>query len=827
MAQSGRAALLSAFHSGAPAAVGTQWSGTLPAAYAYASIRWSLDFAPPAAPLSHAMSRPSLKAEDGAGGPNGTLRDARFDWLTLNFPKGLEEDFRRDYALRSVRHVRFGIGLAITLWSLFALLDPWIIPDEKAAAWLIRFAFVVPSLLLAFLFTFSRHYFRFAQPTAATVFMISALGLIVMVNLVIRPADVHPYTSGLLLSVPCGCVIWRLRFINGLWAALSAVLLENMTAIWFTAIPPAAVMNNNFFLVSAILLGLVAGYNMETYIRRDFLQRRISEKSIEQLNALREIGQSVGSSLDLEAVLTTIVTHAVELSGASGGAIFEYDEGTRSFRLRTSHGVEAELVEVYRAAPIPRDKGVLGQAVAALKAVQIPDLQARPDLVLPRARPIFARLGYRSVLSVPLRREQRVFGGLVISRRQAGNFPDEIVNLLETFAAQSGLAIDNARLFRETEAKSRQLELASLARSRFLAAASHDLRQPLHTLSLYSAALKLNAPDGTTGDIARHIYKALASLSALVDSLLDISKLDAGAVQPDLQNVSLKPLIERIEADYRPLANGKGLEFHVTADDDIELQTDPVLFERLMRNLVDNAFKYTATGNVTLGAEVDGSKARIIVRDTGPGIPPAERERIFEEFYQIGNPERDRVQGLGLGLAIVQRIAQLLGLEIRLESEPGRGSIFTVTAPLATEERAAQRPPAAPDAADPRVLIGARVLVIDDEPDVRAGMRELLEHLGCRVAICSGYADAERLIDQDGLEDVHLIVSDFRLRQHESGIETVRRLRARLGDVPALLVSGDTAPERLREAQSSGLPLLHKPVPVEKLMKAMLAALRR
>jgi CheY-like chemotaxis protein/anti-sigma regulatory factor (Ser/Thr protein kinase) len=400
------------------------------------------------------------------------------------------------------------------------------------------------------------------------------------------------------------------------------------------------------------------------------------------------------------------------------------------------------------------------------------------------------------------------------------------VNLLQTFAAQSGLAIHNARLFRETEEKTRQLELANLARSRFLAAASHDLRQPLHTLSLYSAALRLHAPEGATGEIAIHINKALASLAALVDSLLDISKLDAGAVQPEPQNVSLRTLIERIEADYRPLANGKGLEFHVAAAD-LLVETDPVLLERLVRTLVDNAFKYTAAGNVSLGAELDAGKVRIKVRDTGPGIPTAERERIFEEFYQIGNPERDRVQGLGLGLAIVQRISQLLGLELELESEPGRGSTFTVMVPLAMERRAAPRAPAASEETASRALDGARILVIDDESDVRAGMRTLLEHLGCRVAVCSGYADAERMLDQDGLEDVHLIVSDFRLRQHESGIDTVRRLRERLGDVPALLVSGDTAPERLREAQSSGLPLLHKPVSADKLMEAMLAALRR
>jgi signal transduction histidine kinase len=368
-------------------------------------------------------------------------------------------------------------------------------------------------------------------------------------------------------------------------------------------------------------------------------------------------------------------------------------------------------------------------------------------------------------------------------------------------------------------------EAANRAKSRFLAASSHDLRQPLHTLSLYSAALKLQAPNGATGEIAGHIDKALGALSALVNSLLDISKLDAGAVQPELQGVGLKALIERIEADYRPVARERGLEFRVAAAD-VQVKTDPVLLESLVRNLVDNAFKYTAAGGVALAAEPDERTVRITVRDTGAGIPAGERERIFEEFYQIGNPERDRSQGLGLGLAIVRRLAQLLGLEVELESEPGRGSTFTVTMPRAPERDAETRTPAAPVAATSRGLDGAQVLVIDDEPEVRTGMQTLLEHLGCRVAVCGGYAEAERLLDERALE-VDVIVADFRLREHENGIDTVRRLRARLGDVPALLVSGDTAPERLREAQASGLPLLHKPVSADKLIETMLALLQR
>ena len=368
-------------------------------------------------------------------------------------------------------------------------------------------------------------------------------------------------------------------------------------------------------------------------------------------------------------------------------------------------------------------------------------------------------------------------------------------------------------------------EEANRAKSQFLAAASHDLRQPLHALSLFSATLTLRAVDGTTAEIAGHINKALASLSTLVDSLLDISKLDAGAVRPELQRVNVRALIERIEAEYRPVAREKGLSFRV-APADAHVDTDPLLLERVVRNLVDNAFKYTAAGSVSLDIELDEQTVRIAVRDTGTGIPKSERERIFEEFYQVGNPERDRGKGLGLGLAIVRRLARLLGLEVELESDPGRGSTFAVTLARLSGEIPPPQPPRLPELLDAGALAGAKVLVVDDEPSVRVGMRALLESWGCRVAACSGFVEAQRLLDDYAL-DLDVIIADFRLAQHENGIETVRRLRVRLGDVPALMVSGDTAPERLREAQASGLPFLHKPVSAEKLKETMLAVLRR
>jgi signal transduction histidine kinase len=366
-------------------------------------------------------------------------------------------------------------------------------------------------------------------------------------------------------------------------------------------------------------------------------------------------------------------------------------------------------------------------------------------------------------------------------------------------------------------------EAASRAKSRFLAAASHDLRQPLHAIALYSGALSLRATEPAIAEIAERIDTTVTSLSALFDSMLDISRLDAGAIRPELQRIDLKRFVQRIGADYAALTQEKGLEFRVVGADAL-VETDPLLLERIVRNLLDNAVKYTTTGRIDLSMQASGATARIAVTDTGPGIAAAERERIFEEFYQIGNPERDRMQGLGLGLAIVRRLVHLLGLRVELQSEPGCGSTFAVTLPCIASAPPEVHPSRS-TAASPQALGGVHVLVLDDEPSVRMGMRALLESWGCHVAACAGHAEADRLLDEYALE-VDLIVADFRLRQHENGIDTVRRLRERLGPVPALLVSGDTAPERLREAQASGIPLLHKPVSSEKLRQEMTALLR-
>ena len=386
---------------------------------------------------------------------------------------------------------------------------------------------------------------------------------------------------------------------------------------------------------------------------------------------------------------------------------------------------------------------------------------------------------------------------------------DELVGQLERERQEVALARDDA-------------EQANRAKSRFLAAASHDLRQPLHALSLVAAALTLRNMDPDVRAISTSIGGALRSLSALVDALLDVSRLDAGAMKPELQEVDVSAIVQRIASEYRPSAERKGVELKVL-DCRAVCRTDPLLLDRMLRNLVDNAIKYTGKGSVSIELHSAGSAVRIAVADTGEGIPASERERIFEEFYQIGNSERDRTKGLGLGLAIVRRIGKLLGTEVEVGSEVGRGSSFAFRLPVATGASTLTAPAVQQPASDGS-LNGRGVLVIDDEPDVRVGMRTLLETWGCRVAACSGLEEAGELLDRHQLK-FDLIVADFRLRANESGIETIAALLQRVGQVPALLVSGDTAPERIKEAEASGFRLLHKPVAPDTLRAAMLASI--
>lgn len=371
------------------------------------------------------------------------------------------------------------------------------------------------------------------------------------------------------------------------------------------------------------------------------------------------------------------------------------------------------------------------------------------------------------------------------------------------------------------EAARRTAEHANAAKTRFLAAASHDLRQPVHALGLLFGSLADRVHDEGAQQLLGQIEHAIEAVDSMLNSLLDISKLDAGVVQPQVCTVDLGALLRRLDGAFQPVARASGnrLRVRVSAHD-VAVRTDPAMLQRILDNFIANALRYTRGGRVLVGVRRVGGMVRLDVCDTGIGIPAEAQEDVFVEFHQLGNPERDQQQGLGLGLAIVRRLCGLLGHTLALRSTVGRGSRFSVTLPLAGVLPLAADETGAGFAVGLE-LQGRRVLVLDDDAAVLSAMRSMLERWGCDVRTAASPQEAEALFAQDG-EVPDLLVVDYRLRQHASGIETIAMLYALYGrPVPALVITGDTAPERLREAQLSGYPLLHKPVKPARLRTAM------
>jgi CheY-like chemotaxis protein len=306
-------------------------------------------------------------------------------------------------------------------------------------------------------------------------------------------------------------------------------------------------------------------------------------------------------------------------------------------------------------------------------------------------------------------------------------------------------------------------------------------------------------------------------MASQFDALLDISKLDAGVVRINSAPLEPRRLVERLVREFEPVARAKGLEMSASCTFDGVVDTDRLLLERIMRNLVDNAIKYTDAGSLRVDVSAAGEDVVIAVADTGRGIPPAEHARVVEEFYQLDNPERDRTRGFGLGLSIVKRLADLLGIRLELESAPGKGTTFRLhLVRMAGDAAALARP-----VMDATRIKGLHVLVVDDERQVRLGMQTLLEGMGCRVTLVDGTSNAVSAARADRPD---IVVADFRLRGDDNGIATVRALREIYSELPAILLSGDTAPDRLREAEAAGIMLLHKPVAVADLAQAIASA---
>lgn len=368
----------------------------------------------------------------------------------------------------------------------------------------------------------------------------------------------------------------------------------------------------------------------------------------------------------------------------------------------------------------------------------------------------------------------------------------------------------------ELRAKKEEAETATQAKSRFLAAASHDLRQPIHALGMFVARLAQLPHDRETRHLISNLEASVRAMQDLLDSLLDVSRLDADAVRAQMQPVPLLPLFEQLRGAMLPVATDKGLRLRVRGSG-LWVYSDPILLHRILLNLVSNGLRYTRQGGVLVGCRSSqrGTHVWIEVWDTGVGIAPQHQQDIFREFYQIGNPERDRSKGLGLGLNIVERTARLLGHALRLCSVPGRGTRFRIELPVV--------PPGNHDAllaaSEPMPLddvLGLRVLVIEDDLQSAQALRGLLDSWGCVVAVVEGLQGAVTMLDGGFMPD--LILSDFRLRAGESGMQTVQSLRAAVSHpIPACLMSGDTDPELIQACREAGLPLLHKPVRPAKL----------
>ena len=382
------------------------------------------------------------------------------------------------------------------------------------------------------------------------------------------------------------------------------------------------------------------------------------------------------------------------------------------------------------------------------------------------------------------------------------------LRLIPLRALAGATAALEASVARHAQAR-REAEQANAATSRFLAAASHDLRQPLHALTYFSASLAMRVTDAETRALVGKVDASVAVLESLFDGILDISKLDAGVVHAEPVAFAVESLFVRLRREFLPLAADRGLVLSMPATG-ATIFGDPVLVERMLRNLLSNAIRHTTDGTVVAACRWRRAGWRLEVRDSGAGIPEEHRSRIFEEFYQIGNPERDRSRGLGLGLAIVKRIADLSGTQVVLRSCIGRGSVFGFVMPHGVLP--AIDPTAARTQDADLSLAGCRLVVIDDEADIREAMSTLLRQWGCRVFAAKSLEEGLALVAATDEKPDALIV-DLRLADGASGEVAVDAFRARFGaDLPCIVMTGDVAPDRLRDLAQRDYAVLHKPV---------------
>ncbi|WP_287175265.1 ATP-binding protein [Mesorhizobium sp.] len=440
-------------------------------------------------------------------------------------------------------------------------------------------------------------------------------------------------------------------------------------------------------------LGVLAGNVNQTSEQLGRLyqevQARTAElaRSVGELEALGEVSKAVNSTLDLDTVLQTIVAKAVQLSDTDAGTIYVFSSTRQQFRPRATYGMSDELIAAISDQAIGLNDPGIGDAARRRAPVQVPDLsEGTPS----PAQKIVLDAGYRSVLVVPLLRPNKLVGALVVRRRKSGEFDQQIVHLLETFAAQSVLAIQNAKLFREIEEKGRELETASRHKSQFLANMSHELRTPLNSVLGFTELLV----DGIYGELPDRAKTTVARVQAngrhllgLINDVLDLSKIEAGQLTLALEDYSVGQIVRSTVTAVEPLARSKGLSLTATVAENLPLgRGDERRLTQVLLNLAGNAVKFTERGAIDIVADAVDGHFEITVRDTGPGIAPTDQGLIFDEFQQVDSSSTRQKGGTGLGLAISKRIVEMHGGTIGVESVPGSGSTFRMKIPIRVGE---------------------------------------------------------------------------------------------------------------------------------------------
>jgi signal transduction histidine kinase len=438
----------------------------------------------------------------------------------------------------------------------------------------------------------------------------------------------------------------------------------------------------------------MAGRLQESYAdleQKVEVRTRELARSVGELRALGEVSQAVNSTLDVEEVLRTIVTKAVELSATDAGAIYVFDEERQEFRLRATYGMSEAMIAAITDRHIGVGDANIGEAARRREPIQIADLREAPASSLDD---IILGAGYRALLIVPLLRPDRTVGLLVVRRREPGAFPQSTVDLLETFADQSVLAIQNARLFREIEEKGRELELASRHKSQFLANMSHELRTPLNAILGYSELILDNIygePTEKMRGVLERVQSNGRHLLGLINAVLDLSKIEAGQLTLSINDYSLKEVVQSVFVAVESLATAKRLALKIELPAGLPRgRGDEQRITQVLLNLVGNAIKFTEAGEVAIAASAENGAFTVAVRDTGPGIGVADQARIFEEFQQADNSTTRSKGGTGLGLAISKRIVEMHGGRIWVESEQGQGSTFAFTLPIKVEAQTGQ-----------------------------------------------------------------------------------------------------------------------------------------